>query len=217
LTSEQVDTAIATAHRRGVPVAIHAHFSEASIVVAIRAGCDTLEHGYVLSDLSVGVMRAKGIALCPTLSAIRAILDHQADYRTWRGREVVEAAEENWESAQRSVRLAHENGVSIIAGTDAGLPLVGFGSLASELECLVELGLSCREALNAGTAGAAVALGRADIGRMVENCRADLVVLAANPLENIAALREVRMVIQGGRVVVDRPAVGKTNWTTTTP
>jgi cytosine/adenosine deaminase-related metal-dependent hydrolase len=109
-------------------------------------------------------------------------------------------------------RMAHEAGVPIIAGTDASYanPFIFHGfSLLDELDRYVEAGLTPQAALFAATVAPPRFFGLADQdGRLVPGRRADLVILARNPLEGLQALRDPVAVIAHGRVH-DRAALGK--------
>ena len=94
-------------------------------------------------------------------------------------------------------------GGQVVAGSDTSNPYVVPGaSLHRELELLVEAGLSPREALAAATRTAAAFLGQAQtLGTLEVGKTADLVVLGADPVASIAAVRQVDLVIRDGRVV----------------
>ena len=99
-------------------------------------------------------------------------------------------------------------GVPILAGTDCPNPYVypGF-SLHDELGLLVRAGLTPAEALRSATINPARFLGVTDsLGTVVPGSVADLVLLDANPLEDIANTKRIRAVIQGGRFL-DRSAL----------
>jgi imidazolonepropionase-like amidohydrolase len=93
-------------------------------------------------------------------------------------------------------------GVPIMAGTDVGNPYVypGF-SLHDELALLVESGLTPMEALQAATRNPAKFLGRTDVGTVETGKIADLVLLDANPLEEIRNTRRIAAVVVGGRLL----------------
>lgn len=96
----------------------------------------------------------------------------------------------------------HGAGGTLLAGSDAGMPGVGFGTgLQRELALLVEAGLSPTEALQAATSAAARQLGRPDLGEIREGAIADLVAVKGSPHEEIIEVAEVRLVLRDGRVV----------------
>ena len=97
-----------------------------------------------------------------------------------------------------NIKAAHDAGVPIIAGTDEGIPAY---SVYRELELYVKAGFSPMEALRAATAVAAQAMRvDKDLGTIETGKRADLLVLDANPLDNISNIRTVRFVMKDGRM-----------------
>ena len=107
----------------------------------------------------------------------------------------------------RQVKAFHDAGARILAGTDAPNPwaFVGFG-MVDELELYVEAGLSPFAALQTATTAPAEFMNEAGrSGIVAEGARADLVLLDGNPLENVAAYRDIAGVMAAGPVV--RPGV----------
>lgn len=100
----------------------------------------------------------------------------------------------------RMVGTMHRAGVPLLAGTDTPNPFVLPGlSLHDELELFVKAGLTPAEALRTATSNPAAFLGRRDLGRVAAVCRADLVLLEANPLDDIRHVRGIRAVVFDGR------------------
>jgi imidazolonepropionase-like amidohydrolase len=198
---EELRAGIEEAHRSGRRVACHAHFSKVSIENCIRAGCDTLEHGSLLDERLVDLMLEHGTYLCPTLGVLEKIAASDTFYGgpESKFRRVVR---ENIGNSRASVRLAHDRGVPIIPGTDAGTPGMEFDSLHDELQYLVAQGMSAHKAILAATGVAADALGRADLGRVAPGAKADLLVVAGNPLADLEVLRRPRAVFLDGRLLV---------------
>ena len=93
-------------------------------------------------------------------------------------------------------------GVTTLPGTDVGVPfqVPGF-SLHDELSLLAKAGLSNMDVLQAATRNPARAFGLTDQGTIEPGMRADLVLLDANPLDNIDNTRKIRMVVARGRVL----------------
>jgi imidazolonepropionase-like amidohydrolase len=109
---------------------------------------------------------------------------------------------------QSTKRLA-ELGVPILAGTDVGAEYIYAGSsLHGELALLVEAGLTPSQALAAATAAPAKFLKLKDSGRIAKGMRADLVLLKADPIADIAATKEIEAVILNGRFF-DRAALNR--------
>jgi imidazolonepropionase-like amidohydrolase len=114
------------------------------------------------------------------------------DWRRLRG----EHDEERWLAG-----YLHRNGLALLAGSDAGVPFSHPGAgLHDELAMLVEAGLTPMEALQAATRNAAQALGADSLGTLEVGKVADVVLLAANPLDDIRNTRRIVAVVIGGRV-----------------
>jgi imidazolonepropionase-like amidohydrolase len=93
-------------------------------------------------------------------------------------------------------------GVPILPGSDAGNPATFHGiSLVRELELLARAGMPLTDVLKSATSRAADRVGQASLGRIAANAIADLVVLDADPTEQIGAYRKVSRVYLGGRVI----------------
>ena len=123
----------------------------------------------------------------------------------WKGRggpNSEEDARMQFQQCLTVVRELHKAGVTILAGTDVGTAYQIPGiSLHDELALLVQSGLSPMDALQAATLNPARAFNLTDQGTIEPGMRADLVLLDANPLENIDNARKIRVVVARGRVL----------------
>lgn len=106
-------------------------------------------------------------------------------------------------SAEEVVGMAHRAGVGILAGTDvSGEPFIFAGSgLHDELELLVQAGLSPLDALRSATLSPAEVFGASELGTVRKGKLADLVVLDADPLEDIRNTRRIAAVVAQGRLI----------------
>jgi imidazolonepropionase-like amidohydrolase len=200
---DELAMAVAEAAKAGRPVAAHAHGIE-GIRNAVAAGVRTIEHGtYLHRDPHVmEAMAERGIYLVPTLKAgFDVINSDAASMPAW----IVEKSKEVQEDALLSVRRALEMGVPIAMGTDAATPYNFHGENAMELVWMAEAGLSPMQCITAATASAARALGwESWLGTVAAGKVADLVVCAANPLENLRHLADrsqISLVFKDGQVV----------------
>ncbi|EHM03509.1 amidohydrolase family protein [Acetobacteraceae bacterium AT-5844] len=183
------------AHRNGLRVASHAIGDEA-VRQALECGVDTIEHGHGISDETARRMADRGALLVPTLSLPALRVRHPVKH-------VAEGWQRHRDAQRASLQLALRHGVRIAAGTDfVGPPGSPLGPSMMELELLVEAGLTPEQALVAGTAGGAEALGMQHrIGRLAEGFEADMVALPGDPRADIGLVRQVRFVMKGGEVV----------------
>jgi imidazolonepropionase-like amidohydrolase len=161
-------------------------------VLCWQAGVATIEHGDDGTPEVYQLMAESGVALCPTLAAVDAILQ----YRGWRKGEEPEPP--RIARKRKSFRQALEAGVPIVAGGDVGV--FSHGDNVRELELMAEYGMPVPAVLHTVTAGNAKLLGLADRGVVREGALADLIAVAGNPLERISDLRKVRMVMKGGAI-----------------
>ncbi len=150
------------------------------------------------SDLAA--MKRNKTYLVPTMSVWDAMLYYSlaVDWPEARRKR----AEDLRQGSRAAVTAAIKEGVRIALGTDAGGGAARHGRIAREAELMVECGMEPRDALLAATSNAASLIGESDRGTIEEGKVADLVLLDANPLENISALRLIAAVFQEGRHVV---------------
>ncbi|MXW73895.1 MAG: amidohydrolase family protein [Chromatiales bacterium] len=188
---------VEVAGTRGLKVAAHAHGTD-GINLAARLGAWSIEHGSFNDAESHRIMRENGVYLVPTLAVqdnIRADIDSADD-------DMVGLMRSFLDNHGPRIFAAHKAGVTIAAGTDAGV--TKHGNNARELELYVEHGLTPEEAIVTATVNAAAAIGMEDELGTVEPGRiADLIAVAGDPLTDISVLMNVQVVIQGGRVVKD--------------
>jgi imidazolonepropionase-like amidohydrolase len=195
-TPEEVEAAVDEAHKWGVPIAAHA-IGGAGISNCVRAGIDSIEHGSQISAETAREMKERGVFHVPTISAVRGIVDHPEDVPEY----ALEKARQITQMAQDSFRRAVRAGVRHACGTDAGTPHNPHGSAPREVVRMVEWGLSPMKALAAATANAADLLRTPSVGTVEEGKHADLVLYAADPLDDPTALLSPALVMRGGEVV----------------
>ncbi|HEV2118949.1 MAG TPA: amidohydrolase family protein [Candidatus Bathyarchaeia archaeon] len=190
--------AVEEAHKAGFKIACHAN-DPTSCRIAARAGVDSLEHGMFLESDDLEAMAKNNTYLVPTMSVWDAMLYYSkaVDWPEARRKR----AEDLRQGSRAAVRAAIKAGVKIALGTDAGGGATRHGRIAREAELMVECGMEPQDALRAGTSSAASLIGEAERGTIEKGKMADLVLLDANPLENMSALRLVAAVFQEGHRV----------------
>lgn len=198
-SEEQLRWAVDEATRAGVPVSAHAHAAEA-VRRAIEAGARTIEHGALLDEPTLSLMRERGVYYAPNLYLAEYYLEHGDDFGY---------TEEQLEWTRRLLPPRTEifgraaaMGVRIVFSTDANSGWVWSGDTAIEFERRVAAGQSTRDALASATGVAAEALGVSDeVGDLRAGLLADVVAVDGDPLADIGALRRVLFVMKSGEVV----------------
>jgi imidazolonepropionase-like amidohydrolase len=184
--------AIAAAHEEGARVTAHC-FGEESLYDFAAAGTDCIEHATGLETASIEAFAEQGIAIVPTLVNISTFPQIAAPARekfpAYHARML-----DLHERRYATIAAAHEAGIPVYLGTDAGGSLQ-HGLAADEAMELVKAGLSPTEALAAGTWAAREWLGRPGLA---EGEDADLVVYDVDPREDIAALAAPRHIVLRG-------------------
>jgi imidazolonepropionase-like amidohydrolase len=191
-TAVEMREAVEVAHSAGRKVAVHAGTPE-GMRRAIEAGVDTIEHGDAGTPEIFRLMKARGVALCPTVAAGDAI----SRYRGWNGL-APEPAGITEKRASFAAALAA--GVTMCMGGDVGV--FAHGDNAREMELMAAYGMPAPQVLIAATGGNARIFGIADrVGAIKAGLLADLVAVEGDPTRSISAVRQVRMVMKGGVIV----------------
>jgi imidazolonepropionase-like amidohydrolase len=188
MTREELAAAVDAAQQAGRRVAAHAH-GATGMKNAINAGVRSIEHATLLDDESGALMKRYGVYMVPTLSALATT----AACRPGCGipESALVKAKSMTKRHQASFKAAHQSGIAIAMGTDAGTPFNYHGENAQELERMVALGMTPMEAIVASTATAAQLIGIQDsVGTLAKGMEADLVILKGNPLRQIDGLRD---------------------------
>ena len=201
MKEEEIAAVVDEATDRGVPVASHAHGDEGGLA-AVRGGVRSIEHGTYLSEETLSLMKERGTFLVPTVAVVQDLMTSGGDYDDpvlqVRGRHMMPRLME-------VVAAAHRLGVKIVSATDTGFRPGSTLTLQHDIEMLTKCGLSPMEAIQAATKVAAELMRIDDRTGSIQNgLEADLIVVDRNPLDNILALQDVLLVVNNGKVVLDR-------------
>lgn len=211
LDSEEIVAVVRTAHRARIRVAAHAT-TAAGIQAAIDGGVDSIEHGDEATDVMLGSMREKGIALVPTAWTAEALRDVFLSDRTLSGAAKAAADKQIASITEGSARLiqrAAKLRVKIAAGSDMWTRYPGKTrgeATKMMLDALARAGLTSADVIRAATVTAADVLGWSDrVGTLEAGRFADVIAVDGDPLADLAALKRVTFVMKGGTVVRQQP------------
>ena len=202
LTEEELRAAIEEAHKAGAKSFTHAQ-GMTGIKNALRAGVDSIEHGFFMDDWCFDFMKEHNVFFVPTLAApywikVNGTAAGIPDY-------MVRKVENTIEAHQDTFRRAHKAGVKIALGTDAGTPFNKYDLTCYECVLMVENGMTPMEAIQCGTINAAELMSvDATHGSITPGKRANFAIFEKDPLEDIHALLNCAMTVIGGEVVFEK-------------
>ena len=191
-TDEEMQAMVSEAHRLGHRVAAHA-MGRDGIDAALKAGVDSIEHGYGLDEELMDRMVKQGVYWCPTIYVGVYVAEGRAAAGApiWLGMRDLEA---------KAFPIALRKGVKIAYGTDVG----GYAwteNQAKEFVYMVRYGMTPMQAIQSATIVAADLLERSnDMGAIEPGKYADIIAVAADPLRDISELERVQFVMKGGAV-----------------
>ena len=201
MTPEEIEAVVDAAHRFGVKVTAHSG-SPPATNVAVDAGLDCVEHGYFLDRPTLKKMKEHGTWLVPTIVVSQpatAPFFERIGSPQWYLKRRESAGKAHW----RALEMAIEEGVNIALGTDQmpAEPNDGTTATAREAQYYVEAGMTPLQALRSATIETASLLEAEDeIGTLEEGKYADIVAVDRDPTQDIKALRNILLVMKGGKV-----------------
>ena len=202
-TVDEIQAAVEAAHALGKKVAVHTIGPDGARN-AVRAGADSIEHGFDMDDATIAEMARRGTFFVPTIYNWFLKVEHgQPEDKERLNNE----ANRLLETAKR----AHKAGVKFAMGSDVW-PQWTTGENARELGWFVKAGMTPEQALATATTNAAALLGREkELGMIAPGYFADIVAVEGDPLKDInVVINNVRWVMKGGAVVFDKTTPGKT-------
>lgn len=197
LNEDEMRAAIEEAHKVNAKTATHAQ-GMVGIKNALRAGIDSIEHGFYMDDWCFDWMKEHGTVYVPTLAAMYWIYvnpDKVSDF-------VIRKVKGAFEAHKDTFHRAYEAGVTIALGTDAGTPFNFHDKTAYEMVLMTQAGMSNWDAVKTGTINAAKLMsvekthGTIEVGK-----KANFTVYGGNPIEDINCVMDCRMTVIGGKVL----------------
>ena len=205
-SQEELRIIVVEAGTKNIPVMAHAHGAEGADA-AVRAGVRSIEHGTYLTDETLHLMAKQGTYFDPTADIVNDLAEPGGDYDN-------AALKRRGEMMQPILRAAIAKaakfGVKIVAGSDTGYGPNSIARVSREAVVLVESGLTPLQALQAATITNAEMLRlEKQIGVVEAGFEADVLVVDANPLDNIRTLLDPLLVVSNGRLALDRLTFAK--------
>lgn len=201
MTDAEITAVTEVAHYAGKKVIAHLS-GDAAIQSALKAGVDSIEHAYAMSEETAKMMGQSDCYFVPTLCVTNAY-----DYLEKHGSPsyALEKLKEAQKTHMKGVSLAHKYGVKISVGTDL-LPsdeISGTTATLHEIELLTQIGMTPLEAIQAATFNSAnLCSVAADLGTLETGKIADFVVCDGKPDLDISDIRKIKLVCKAGAIVI---------------
>lgn len=196
-TEEEIRAIVVIAKDYGFKVAAHCHGAEA-MKRAVRAGVNSIEHGTLMDDEVMKLMKEHGTYYVPTITAGRAVAD-SAKKPGYYPELVTPKALAIGPKIQGTFAKAYKEGVKIAFGTDAGVYAHGKNWL--EFVYMHEAGMPVMESIQSATLSASDLLGVSDMTGSIEKGKlADIIAVDGDPIKDVQAMGKVKFVMKDGVV-----------------
>ena len=196
-TIEEIKAITETAKDYGMLTAAHAHGDE-GMQRAIKGGIKTIEHGTLMSEATMDLMKEYDAYLVPTITAGKEVTEN-AKKPGYFPPVVAKKASEIGPKIQDMFAKAYKKGVPIAFGTDAGV--FKHGENAREFVYMVEAGMPIAKAINSATVTNASLLGmQGKLGELKTGFMADIIAVDGDPLQDVSLLKDVSFVMKNGMV-----------------
>jgi imidazolonepropionase-like amidohydrolase len=196
-TEEEIRAAVEEAAKYGARVTAHAHGAE-GIKNAVRAGVQSIEHGSLIDDEGIRLMKERGTFLVADI--------YNGDYiaanykRLGYPDEFIRKNEETTDAQRRGFQKAVAAGVNIAYGTDAAV--YPHGENARQLPYMVKFGMTPMGAIQSATINAARNIGWQDrVGSITPGKFADIIAVEGDALSDLTRFMNVAFVMKGGQII----------------
>ena len=198
MSFEEMKAICDTTKLYGLTIATHAH-GTSGIKDAIRAGVTSVEHGMLMDEEGIELMKEHGTTLVPTLIAAERIIVKGKEIGSpdW----MIAKAKQVYDHACHNFRRCIEENIPIAFGTDSGTPFNFHGKQAYEFQLMCESGMTPAQALTAATRTASQLMQKwNEVGSVEAGKFADVVAFDGDPMEDITAMTRCCFVMKGGEV-----------------
>ncbi len=196
-TDDELKAIVETAKDYGFKVAAHCHGAEA-MKRAVKAGVNSIEHGTMMDEETMELMKQHGTYYVPTITAGKSVAD-SALKPGYYPDIVTPKALAIGSKIQSTFGRAYKAGVKIAFGTDAGVFM--HGKNWKEFGYMAEAGMPPMETIQTATVNAADLLGVSDMLGVIEQGKlADIIAVDGDPLQNMAAMGNITFVMKDGKI-----------------
>lgn len=197
LSEEEMRAIVDEAKKYGRKVTAHAHGAEGA-KTAIRAGVQSIEHGSLIDDEALSMMKKRGVYLVADIYN-GDYIDEVGTRDEWPA-ETLQKNRDTTETQREVFRKAVKMGVRIAYGTDSGV--YPHGDNAKQFPYMVKYGMTPMQAIEAATINAASLLGwEKEVGSISAGAFADMIAVDGDPLKDISILTGEKIVMKGGEIV----------------
>lgn len=198
-SQEEMNAAVEEAAMWNRKVAAHAHGAE-GIKRAVRAGVASIEHGSLIDDEGLRLMKERGTYLVADIYNDDYILSEYS--RLGYPAKIIEKERLVGRTQRESFQRAVKAGLRIAFGSDAGVYPHGWNG--KQFAHMVRWGMTPVQAIQAATVNAADLLGWSDrVGSIEPGRFADIIAVSEDPMKDVTVLERVRFVMKGGQIVKD--------------
>ncbi len=196
-TIEEIKAICETAKDYGFHVAAHAHGDE-GMRRAVLGGVKTIEHGTLMSEKTMDLMKQHNAYLVPTITAGKEVTE-KAAIKDYYPSIIVPKALEIGPKIQNTFKKAYERGVGIAFGTDAGV--FKHGQNGREFEYMAEAGMPAIEVIQSATITNAKILNMEDqLGQIAPGYIADIVAVNDDPTKDMTTMNTIIFVMKEGKI-----------------
>lgn len=199
LDVDEMKAAIDEGKKHGMAAAAHCHSKE-GMMNAMAAGVTTIEHATFIDDEVIDSMLDNDIYMVPTFSPYSQMAKYGAENGV--SPYMCQMSKDIYAYKNNTFHLAYERGVKIAFGRDAGAPLTRHAEYTIEMTDMEKAGMSRKDIIISATETAAKALQIwEETGSITEGKFADIIILDANPLDDLTNYKRINAVFAEGRLI----------------